>query len=276
MAINMKLDTKKFEGVKEVQLELLLELDRICKKNDIHYNIYFGTMLGAIRHQGFIPWDDDLDVAMTRENYEKFLSVSSNDVKEDYFVQNSKTDPEFFRPFTRIRKNGTVYKQYRYRNLNIHHGVFIDVFPFDSVYGSKDEEVSRYMYLEFLYKLNYIKHTSMDDDANIFKKAVQRIVDLIIPTKKFNQYITNILIKRNKENTGYINHMSNATPLFQYDSTIIKEEDFLDSILCDFEGYKFPIPRTYDRCLTQNYGDYMELPPKEERTPHHGVVEIEL
>src|SRR5699024_3064065 len=272
----MELEVEQFEETKKIQLEILLEFNRVCQKNNIHNNLYFGTMLGAVRHKGFIPWDDDIDVAMTRENYDKFLSLYSKNLKEDYFVQNYETDPSFFRPFTRIRKNGTIYKQFSYRDLDIHHGIFIDVFPFDSVYSNKKKEIIRYQYLNRLQHLNYIKHLSMAPDANIVKKGIQRVVDRAIPTLKFNRYITKVLTKRNNQNTGYLNHMTNNTPLYKYDKTVIKEEDFLNSVLWEFEGHKLPILKDYDKYLTQNYGNYMKLPPVDEQKPHHGIVEIKL
>ena len=272
----MILEPEKFEEVKKIQLEILLEFDRLCKKNNIHYNLYFGTMLGAVRHKGFIPWDDDIDVAMTRENYDKFLSVYQEDIKSDYFVQTYETDQNFFRPFMRIRRNGTVFTQRQYRKLDIHHGVFIDVFPFDKVYGSKRKETMRYQYLYRLRRLSLIKHFGVSEDANIIKKSTQKLVDFLIPNLKFNRYFTKVMTKRNNQDTGYLNHLSNDTPLYKFDKHLIKEEDFLNSISCEFEGYKFPIIKDYDKYLTQNYGDYMKFPPKEERVPHHQVIEIDL
>src|SRR5699024_5223171 len=133
---------------------------------------------------------------MTRKNYDKFLSLYSKDLKKDYFIQNYETDPNFLRSFTRIRKNGTIYKQLSYRYLDIHHEVFLDIFPFDNVYSNKNKENIRYQYLNKLQHLNYIKHFSMATDANIVKRGIQKIADKAIPTLKFNRYITKVLTKR--------------------------------------------------------------------------------
>lgn len=270
------LNPHEFEKVRKVQVEILIEFDRICQKNNIHYNLYFGTMLGAVRHQGFIPWDDDIDVAMTRENYNKFLSVYSKDLENDYFVQTYESDPNFFRPFARVRKNDTIYKQRHYQNLNIHHGVFIDVFPLDSVYENQAKEYLRYRYLHRLRRLNVIKHFGVDKDANLVKKKMQQLIDRVLPGLKFNQYITKVMTKRNRKNLDYLNHLTDGTESFKYKLNLVKKEDFLDSTLVNFEGNKFPIPVKYDKYLTRIYGDYMKLPPKENRIPHHQVIQIKI
>lgn len=272
----MILDPKEFEEVKKVQVEILLEFDRICKENNIHYNLYYGTLLGAVRHKGFIPWDDDIDVAMTRENYNKFLEVYSQQIDEKYFVQNYESDPNFFRTFTRVRKNKTIYKQRHYKDLDIHHGIFIDVFPFDGVDQNKNKETLRYKYLYFLRRLNIIKHFGVDKNASRVKKAAQNLINQVIPNLKFNQYLTKVMTRKNNMNTGYINDINDVSEYNSFEKYLIKKEDFLDSILMDFEGHQFPIPSKYDKYLKRAYGDYMKLPPKEERKPHHQIIEIKL
>ena len=98
----------KLREIQLVQLQILTEFDRICKKNDINYQLFAGTLLGAVRHKGFIPWDDDVDVCMLRSEYDRFLEIAQQELDPDYFVQNTYTDPEYYNIFTRIRKNGTV------------------------------------------------------------------------------------------------------------------------------------------------------------------------
>lgn len=270
----MILDSKEFEKVRKIQLEILLEFDRVCKKNNIHYNIYFGTLLGAIRHQGFIPWDDDIDVVMTRDNYNKFIKLHIDDINSDYFVQNYDTDSNFFRPFTRIRKNNTRYVQRHYKNLDIHHGIFIDIFPFDYVSNHQNKEKLRYYYLHLLRRLNVIKNFGIEEDSNLIKKSIKYLIDKIIPQKWLNNHITKIITYKN--NTGYLNHLTDGTIPFnnKYKKHLVSEEDFLNSRMCKFEGYEFPIPKEFDRILTNIYGDYMELPPEKDRVPHHQVIEI--
>ena len=92
--------------IQQIELDILLEVDRICKKHEIEYFLDFGTLLGAVRHSGFIPWDDDIDIGMTRDNYEKFLKIASSELKKDYFLQNVYTERETPFLYSKIRKNG--------------------------------------------------------------------------------------------------------------------------------------------------------------------------
>lgn len=276
MVIRLKLDQEKFDHVKEIQLEILLEFDRICKENEIHYNIYYGTMLGAIRHQAFIPWDDDIDLAMTRENYDKFLNIYEGKLAKDYFVQDFETDPDYPRQFIRIRKNGTKYLQRYYKSFDIHHGIFIDVFPYDHVYLNQKKEKYRYKYLKILNRINIIKHFGVKSNASSIKKSIQKMIDRVIPTLRLKKHIRKVMTKRNQENLDYMTDMTLTADPKLLKNYLIKEEDFLDSVMVEFENHQFPVPRKYDKYLTQMYGDYMKYPPKEERVPHHEVIEIEL
>src|SRR5690625_4673316 len=111
------IDIQQYAEAKKIQLEILIELDRVCRENNIKYALYFGTLLGAVRHKGFIPWDDDIDVVMTREEYDKFCKIQKSKLGESYFFQNYETDPKFFRSFGRLRKNDTLYVQRHYQHL---------------------------------------------------------------------------------------------------------------------------------------------------------------
>ncbi len=119
--------------VRLVQIELLDELDRISKKYNIKYQLFAGTLLGAVRHNGYIPWDDDIDVAMLREDYERFISVCEKELGADYFLQTPDLEGSPY-PFSKLRKNNTLFVEGNVEHIDIHHGVFIDVFPMDNVF----------------------------------------------------------------------------------------------------------------------------------------------
>lgn len=270
------------EILRRVQLEqlgMLIEFDRICKENNLSYQLFAGTLLGAIRHNGFIPWDDDIDVAMLRDDYEKFINICNDNLSPDYFLQNYKTDPYYFRQFSRIRKNNTKYVQDLYKNLEIHHGIFIDVFPLDGFVPGSIFEVIRVNIIKIMYYLNRGRNNTVSDKASFIKKAVGKlfmVTNLIINKPTFDELKTKIIKINSKKNTKYITHLTNAIDSYGYKSFLIKKENFMNVIEWEFEKNKFPVPYTFHKYLTNIYGDYMKLPPKEQRKPHHGVIEIKI
>lgn len=125
--------TDKLRKVQMVQLEILLEFDRICKKHDIPYQLFAGTLLGSVRHKGFIPWDDDIDLAMIREDYNKFLEVAASELNEHFILQTYETDKEYYKQSGRIRKKDTLMLQEIYKPFSIHHGIPISLMPLDNI-----------------------------------------------------------------------------------------------------------------------------------------------
>lgn len=111
----------------------MIELDRICKAYDIKYTLAYGTLIGAIRHRGFIPWDDDIDVFMLREDLLKLREICKTELNERFFYQNHETDKEYYYLFDKIRLNGTIFKETYLSKYNIHHGVYLDIFPVDKL-----------------------------------------------------------------------------------------------------------------------------------------------
>ena len=116
-----------------VQIEILDEIVGICDKHNLTYFLIGGTLLGAVRHKGFIPWDDDLDIAMPREDYEKFLKIAKTELDKKYYLHDISIDKNYWQPFIKIRKNNTLFDEKMIDNIETHKGIFVDVFPFDNL-----------------------------------------------------------------------------------------------------------------------------------------------
>ena len=125
----------KLRKVQLTELKILEKIDEICKKNNINYFLIGGTLLGAVRHKGFIPWDDDIDVGMLREDYEKFINVclKNGALGKDYYLHCNESDNDYFIPFIKVKKNNTTFAEKNIENINTHKGIFLDIFPYDNV-----------------------------------------------------------------------------------------------------------------------------------------------
>ncbi len=126
----MVLTDMQLRTIQQIETDVLCEVDRICKKHQIKYVLGFGTLIGAVRHQGFIPWDDDVDICMMRKDYERFKDICKTELNPKYFYQSKDTDPEYYHLFDKIRVNGTVFKEDLIAEHDIHHGVYIDIYAF--------------------------------------------------------------------------------------------------------------------------------------------------
>lgn len=132
------MDEKVMIELRKVEVEILKEIHKICTENDLQYYLCGGTLLGAVRHKGFIPWDDDIDIVMPRDDYNKFITLCLNGkLDKQYILQNTDTEPEYHLPFTKIRKKHTFFDEEGVRKLKIHKGIFVDIFPLD--YSKKNE-----------------------------------------------------------------------------------------------------------------------------------------
>lgn len=263
----------KTEILRKLQLEeltILDEVDRICKKHNIKYFLSYGTALGAVRHKGFIPWDDDIDVSMTMDNYLKFEEAAAKDLNPNFFFQSLKTEKHIFVTWNKIRKNNTLSTIKGQENLPIHLGICIDIFPLSKY--PKDQKIQKkhYRYMKIslilleteLYKLKL-------KPVNKKGKLIYMILN-IIPTnvrKKIANYLMNKVYKYEGEFEYYVDYQELYNKLILFPRNIIEE---LESI--KFENKNYPIVKKKDEYLKIIYDDYMKLPPKEERSGHGNLA----
>ena len=247
-----------------VQLELLEELDRVCRKHGIRYLMDGGTMIGAVRHKGFIPWDDDIDVAMLREDYEKFKRVAWDLNSDLCFFQDHTTDPHYRWGYGKLRKKGTSFIRQGQEHIRCQDGVFIDIFPFDDIPKSRFMQKLQDMYLFCLRKILW------SEVGRVACRGVWRTWYWLlskIPHRLVLAMVDALAAKSRNDSPRKVRIL--MFPAFtkkgEYglDKRVLLEvEEF------EFEGKKFLGYKNYDERLSAEYGDYMKLPPEAERVPH--------
>lgn len=263
----LKLSPKQLRKLQMIELEILIEFDRICRKNDIKYCLACGTLLGAVRHKGFIPWDDDIDVWMMRDEYEKFCKVCKRDLNPKYFLQNWKTDPYFNSAYGKIRKKGTSYIRVGQEKMKYQDGIYIDVLPLDNM---PDDYWKRWIMAVKAWcfrKITYAKAGAMCE-TRLLTRMIFKLLSLI-PIKASKRAFYRLITKYRHEKTLYCKCLGDIhfTPLWK--------DDFNELIELEFEGHKFFAPKRYDSVLKNDIGiDYMQLPPVSKRKPHANVSYI--
>lgn len=255
--------------IQRIELEIFEEIIRICQQNDIEYFIIGGTALGAVRHEGFIPWDDDIDIGMTREDYDKFLKKAQSELAPGYFLQNFNTDPNAPAYFSKIRKNGTIFMEYCNRNIDMHHGIFVDIFPYDNIPDSIKLQKKQLRKVSFLYQIYIAKSivgTSVPQ-TNIkgyLGKGVRMILHYLLkPVSK--RWIFNLL---DKEVRRYNDINTNELCYIPIPSLLMKRKELFPLSIINFEGLNVSAPRNCHSYLTSHFGDYMQLPSPDNRVGH--------
>lgn len=252
-----------------VLLDMLLKFDAVCRKHHFQYFLSSGSLLGAVRHFGFIPWDDDVDVCMPRKDYNTLMGLS-REFDDPYFLQTPYTDPNCFWSSMRIRNSRTtqIIQTFMYQGFN--QGISITVFPLD--HWDENGGAERYALLKKLIQKNstYMRMTNPDLDA-ASKRRVQEY-DGSDPLETYEQ-IQRIACESNDRNTGKLG-VATCTVMKYSPHRFENAEWYASSIPADFEGYQFPIPIGYHEILCAYYGDYMQLPPLEKRGEwHDGMIQ---
>lgn len=272
------------ETIKKLELNILKDVAGFCEKNGLRYYLCGGTLIGTIRHKGFIPWDDDIDIIMPRPDYMRFMKLY-NQEKSFYRVHSLVTDPKWYSTFAEVEDTRTV-KIYKNFNQKENVGVNIDIFPTD---GSPDNEEERKRFwlinniltrIATLAQLNFsVSNHFADQDKkfSIIRTWLRTIVKFItIPVARcicavvdLNQIVTKRAMKFNVDQSDYIG--VSTFPHYGY-KECVKGSNFLNIKKRFFEGILFNTPNDYDEYLSNLYGDYMKLPPKEKQVSHHNFV----
>lgn len=259
--------------IQETELEILIKFDEVCRESGLEYFLDAGTLLGAVRHGGFIPWDDDIDVGMPRRDYDKFLEIGQKRLGDSFFLQSRETDGNCPFSFAKIRKRGTTFLEWNKRSIRMNHGIWIDIFPYDCL-----PEEGKAEYTNECLKLDNILVTKMIPD-----RAAQ-------PTRSL-KWLAGMIARRLKHYayTGVSSdkldrRISEAYRRYLY----LEDEGGCKSFTCHaycapydfprdvmlpagrvlFEGHEFYAPHDTDKFLRILYGDYWKIPPESERVGH--------
>ncbi len=269
------------------ELEILKEVDRICRKNHIPYYLTAGTMLGAVRHKGFIPWDDDIDVSMLRHDYHRFCVACKNDLDtKNFFWQTWDTDPGYRYQYSRMRRNNTLYIRSGHENANHHNGINIDIFPVDKVPNNILLCIIYKTGCEFFRKALYSPVGYIRND-NVVSKAIYGNLKKLNPDtikRDFKNWIKffGTFNSERVDSVGFAyRHTLKSIRKLGIDNYLelyrgMKLSTFKNLKEYSFEGLKFYGPTDYDYYLKTLYGDYMTPPPSKSRNGDHKAVVIEF
>ncbi len=266
----------KLDRVQKILLGYLLEIDRICKKHDIKYFLAGGTLLGAIRHHGFIPWDDDADVMMLREDYDKFQRVVQEELPDNIFLQLPHTEKGNYNPFTKLRINNTMFAtEFTGHFMDMHNGIFFDVLSHDRTGQHKWSQKLHLMATMLTRSIVFNKWGDTDIKGGGAHPIICKIVDHV-------KYLIPMPLALWAQNRS-LEFFKNRKTEYLYDGMgrNLKRGAFpakwLDeAVYVDFEGYQFPVPKEYDKYLTYLYGDYMQMIPVSQRRTSHSIVLMDL
>lgn len=255
-----------------VQVDMLKDLKTICEKHNIRFYLDSGTALGAVRHNGFIPWDNDIDVSMPYEDYERFLNLPQEEIGEKYFIQTYKSDENYYRAYARMRLNNTTMMYANNTKYKTHHGIWIDIFPivelnlgFEAKFKKLLIKIANTSRMQSLFEAT--KESIAKEKSKLSLKLTELYYKLI-PRKRreklYDRILSYICKAKNKNSvTSLWCSITSTIPKSCYEGEPAK-------VL--FEGEYYPLPAKYHEYLTIKYGDYMKLPPENERVCHANLI----
>ena len=271
---NKEYEPKVLERLHALQLEMLQDLQTICEKYDLQYFAVFGTALGAVRHKGFIPWDDDIDVGMLRKDYDVFIQVVEKEMGDKYQIMTPEVDKNYACCVTKFQRKGTKFISYLSDKLDCEQCIFIDIFPFDCIAPTKKKAKQQQLITLFLDRLIYLcgsAHPIIPYSGIKYHMAEGICWCAHYITKIFHispKAIYRVFVKQctkyNKATTNVVTSFGDGCSL-KYRSAVNEMFPLKET---EFENMKIKMMNNDDEHLKRTYGDYMQLPPVEQRINH--------
>lgn len=245
-----------------VILSIARDIDTLCRKNNIQYYLIGGSAIGAIRHKGFIPWDDDLDIIMDAANYEKFITVCRTQLDNDkyYFQEGIKDWPL---PFSKLKLKGTHLKEFEGIGNSETDGIYVDIFKMDNV--SNNRIIARWQYLCGKLYLAYQLSVRTYKSASL-KKRILMALSFPLGSKYIRDWVLKQTTKYNNSETDYYGFFFGRT---RFNNAVVRKDLYGNPKYVPFEDTMLPVPEHYHKYLTHMFGNYMQLPPIEQRKGLH-------
>ena len=251
-----------------IMVDILEEVHKLCEKHALKYFLDAGTLIGAVRHKGFIPWDDDVDIGMLREDFNKFLEIAKRELPKHLFLQTFETD-EYYDVYPvpcKIRYNDTMFlEEGAKENYKMHNGVYIDIFPYDSL--PKHNFIYKIQRaLSFNILKSYKRLRDIPEKLSFKNKITFSFYKLVVKTFPNRRRLKffDFLVKWNDPKSKYMGYGVDT----YWSEYVYKKSDYFDLVKLEFEGKFFYAPKNYHSVLTQLYGDYMIMPKEEDRVWH--------
>lgn len=253
-----------------ISLEILKQVTDLCEKLNLRYVLIYGTLIGAIRHHGYIPWDDDVDIMMPRQDYDKLLQYLSNHKLPNLTIFNRQTCPDYPYMISRISDDRYILEMENEEPVGM--GVFIDIYPYDGLGKTKEEAIKYGLKGDRLSSLCYQatrKHFAIETTTSTIRKIIKYPVFLaskLIGKDFFQNKLEKLGGAKDYESSEYVGCI---IWLSGGEKDIFPRNWFSETIIMPFDKYQFRVPKYYDEILRHEYGDYMKLPPEKERIGHH-------
>lgn len=249
--------------LQKVILDITKYIDRLCVENNIEYYLEGGSCIGAIRHKGFIPWDDDLDIIMDSDNYDRFIKVCREKLDTSkYYLQEGYVDWPM--PFTKIKLLGTVFEEpSMYYDSPEHRGIFVDIFRLENVSNSKIIQRWQYFCGEVLL-CHCLAERGFDNPT--LKKRLLIAASFPLKSKCVKKFFKRQIEKYRNQETDFVGMFGGR---YRLHDSIYKRSDYSNPIRVPFEDTMLPVPSGYNEILTQIFGDYLTPPPEKEQVGIH-------
>lgn len=269
-------DEQVLQHLKEVELQILKDFITICKKYNLTYFSTGGTAIGALRHKGFIPWDDDIDVNMLRSDYDKFMEVAPKEFGDKYIFMDATTEPRYPLMFGKMVKRGTRFIEEAYQQANYPLGIYIDIFPYDKTPENpvlRKKWIKKTWYIARMHVLTLIPNPKLPDGMSGIKKMIAGLgcrmvyglfkLIRLTPDKTYQKYLKWATSCPEPDSDLYIDYS-----YLTGENLMIRTREAFPTFEVPFEDTTVAMVQNYDDFLRPEYGDYMQLPPEDQRHNH--------